>query len=404
MHIVCTQSALLHVLALLKRAIKETTDLPILSHVLLQAADGRVSLSANTLEIGITCELATTGTVEEGAVAVPYARLQDLVERLPTGVSARRRKSGDATIEMETPEDSSTLTVRSGRSRAVIFGMHASEFPVVPGPGPLAGRSGLSLSLASGLLAGMVRKVAFAAATSEEPNPILIGILLHASGQSLTITARDAHRLAACTASLEEAVPRECAVVIPAWTAAECARVLASARPGTPVRLVIEEQRVQVSFLLPGLLLSTRLLTGAYPMGFRHHVKPGYVTLVVVETKGLAAALGPLAQVARDDGDIVTLTLAAAPGSSKGVVSMSARSQDLGEQAEEVDAVSLEGEAAGGQLLLKYSQLEQVLAVLDAPYLALEMRGPTDPLVVRPVGGDPGVQEAHVLVPCVRKT
>jgi len=404
MQIVCTQSALLHVLALLKRAIKETTDLPILSHVLLQAADGRVSLSANNLEIGITCELDTTGTVEEGAVAVPYARLQDLVEHLPTGVSARRRKSGDTTLAMETPEDSSTLTVRSGRSRAVVFGMHASEFPAVLGPGPGAAHQGLSFSLASGFLAGMVRKVAFAAATSDKPNPILIGILLYASGQALTITARDAHRLAACTASLEEAVARECAVVIPAWTAAECAQVLASARPDTPVWLVIEEQRVQVSFLLPRLLLSTRLLLGEYPMGFRNHVKPSYVTRVVVETKGLAAAFKPLAQVARDDGDLVTLTLAAAPGSSNGAVSMSAQSQNLGQQAEEVDAVSLEGEAAGAQLLLKYSQLEQVIAVLDAPYLALEMRGPTDPMAVRPVGGDPGVQETYVLVPCVRKT
>ena len=41
MQIVCTQVALLRVLALLKRAIKETTDLPILSHVLLQVEHGR---------------------------------------------------------------------------------------------------------------------------------------------------------------------------------------------------------------------------------------------------------------------------------------------------------------------------------------------------------------------------
>jgi DNA polymerase-3 subunit beta len=403
MHFVTTQSALFHLLAQLSRAVKETTDLPILSHVLLQAAAGRVSLSANNLEIGITCDLATTGTVEDGAVAVPYARLRDLVERLPTGLNARRRKVGDTTIELEAPEDSSTLTVSSGRSRAVIYGMHASEFPVVPGPGSDAHRSGLCLSLPCGLLAGMVRKVAFAAATSDKPNPILIGVLLHASGQSLTFTARDAYRLAACTASLEEAPPRECAVVIPAVTAAECARVLASARPQQPVQLVIEEQRAQVSFLLPGLLLATRLLPGEYPMGFKTHVKPGYLTRVVVGTKGLAAALGPLAQLARDDGDLVALSFATSAG-GKAVVTLGARSQDLGEQAEETDAVSLEGDAAGGQLLLKYSQLEQVVAVLGAPYLALELRGSANPLAVRPVGGDETVQETYVLVPCTRKT
>ena len=400
MQIVCTQLALLQVLALLKRAVKETTDLPILSHVLLQVEHGRVSLSANNLEIGITCELVAASGVD-GAVSVPWRRLQDLVEHLPPGASAHRRKAGAASIEMETSEDSSALSVRSGRSRAVIYGMHASEFPTVPCPGPGAARDGLSLTLASGLLAAMVHKVAFAAATSDKPNPILTGILLHASGQLLTITARDAHRLAACEAPLEAAVPRECAAVLPAGVAAECAHVLASVPPATPVQLVIEEQRVQVSFLLPGIVLSSRLLLGNYPMGFRQHVKSGYLTRVVVETKGLAAALKPLAQVAGDGGDLVTLTFAAT-SDSKWVVSVSAQSQDLGGQAEEVDAVSLEGEP-GGQLLLKYSQLAPIMAVLNAPYLALEKRGPADPVAVRPVGGDASVQETYVLVPCVRK-
>ena len=400
MHIACTHVDLLRVLALLKRAIKETTDLPILSHVLLEVEQGEARLSANNLEIGITCELVATGAVE-GAVSVPWRRLADLVEHLPQGASAHRRRAGAASIEMETSEGSHALSVRSGRSRAVIYGMHASEFPTVPRPGPGAARDGLSLRLSSGLLAAMVHKVAFAAATSEKPNPILTGILLHASGSLLTISARDAHRLAACEAPLAAAVPRECAAVLRAGLAAECAHVLASVAPATPVQLVIEEQRVQVSFLLPGIVLSSRLDVGNYPMGFRQHVKPNYLTRVVVETKGLAAALKSLAQVAGDGGDLVTLTFSVS-SDSKGVVAVGAQSQDLGGQTEEVDAVSLEGEA-GDQLLLKYSQMAQVMAVLDAPYLALEKRGSTDPVAVRPVGGDASLQETYVLVPCVRK-
>lgn len=401
MRIISTQAALLHTLALLKRAIQEPTDLPILSHVLLQVEGGRASLSATNLEIGIRCDLVATG-VADGAVSVPWRRLADLVEHLPPTASANGRQAEAAPIELETSEGSNALSVHNGRSRAVIYGMHASEFPAVFDPWPGAAGDGLRLTVASGQLAAMVHKVAFAAATSGKPDPILTGILLYASGQSLTLTARDAHRLAACTARLEVAVPRECAAVLPAGVAAECEQVLTSARPATPVHLVIEEQRAQLSFLLPGIALLAHLAKGYYPMGFRQHVEPSYLTRFVVETKGLARALRPLARVAGDGDNLVTLTWAAA-SESKGVVTVGAESQDLGGQTEEVGVVALEGEP-GGQLLLKYSQLAQIVAVLDAPHLALERRGQVDPVVVRPVGGgDSLLEETYVLVPCVRK-
>jgi len=385
---------------LLKRAIQEPTYLPILAHVLLQVKEGRARLSANNLEFGITCDLATS-SADEGAIAVPWGRLQDLVGHLPP--SAPRGQVGDASIEMESAGDASTLTLHSGCSRAAIYGMHASEFPVVHGPGSDGACDGLTLSLASDLLAALLHKVAFAVSTDERRNPILCGVLLHARGQSLTISGRDAYRLAACACQMQEAVPRECAAVIPTGVAVACAHVLASFRPTTtPVQLVIEEQHQQMAFFLPGLRLSSRLLVGTYPLGFEKHMTPSYLTRIEVETRGLASALKPLAQVARADSDLVTLTVDAATDRGKGVLSVGAQSRDLGEQVEAVDVMCLEGEA-GAPLLLKYSQLTEIMAVLDAPALALEMRERADPIAVRPVGGDERVQETYLLVPCTRK-
>ncbi len=70
MRIVCGRRALHAGLALLKPAIKETPNAPVLSHVLLRAEGGHVCLVANNLEIAIAREIAA-GIQEEGAVAVP---------------------------------------------------------------------------------------------------------------------------------------------------------------------------------------------------------------------------------------------------------------------------------------------------------------------------------------------
>lgn len=404
MQIFCTQVDLLRVLALLKRAIKETTDLPILSHVLLQVEHGEARLSANNLEIAITCELVAAGAVE-GAVAVPWRRLQDLAERLPPapGAPAQHRKARDAPVELAVLKDTNTLSVLSGRSRATIRGMHASEFATVPGAEQVAQAAGSIIRLPADLFASMVSRVAFAAGTDEERHPTLTGVLLQASGRSLALTARDGYRVAACEVSLGEACQRECAVVMPAWAASECARILASTRRETrELQLVIDEQRVQASFHLPGLVLSARLQVGKgdYPLGFRQHFQHGYASRFVLGTRELAAALKSLAQVAHDDGDNITLAFERGTGPGAGRVSVGAQSQDLGTQVEVVDAVSLEGEP--NQLLLKVHQLAGIVAAVETPHLALEVRTPRDPVIVRPVGDVLGLSTAYALVPCYR--
>ncbi len=304
---------------------------------------------------------------------------------------------------MEGLPGANTLSVRSGQSRAAIVGMHASEFPALPAQGQSAEEGSVCFSLDAALVASLVGKVAFAAATSEkrtvlrEP-PILRGMLVLVSGQSLTLAARDAYRLAACEIQLQEKPEREGAAVIPAWSAAEFARLLAAARTGRPVRLVLDEQRAQVSCHLPGLMLMARLLTGDYPMGFRQYFARAYQARVVVGRQAMASALRSVARIASADGDLVALECRR--GTGAGIVRVGAQAQGQGEQAEEIDAISLEG--AGCQLLLKLPQLVGAVAAIDAPHLALEVSAPQEPVVVRPVGDQSGANSVYVLVPCFR--
>jgi len=404
MQIVCTQADLRKALALVKRGVRESPDLPILSHVLLRASQGDVSLSANNLEIAIRCALRAE-IREEGAIAVPWERLQDLVAHLPPvpGSKTTDMRADAMAIELAAAPDESTLSVHSGRSSATIRGMHVSEFPDVVVATSGEGSDVVALSLASSTLAAMVTRVAFAASTDSKRDPILTGVLVQVSGRSLLLAARDAHRLAVCQLSLSETVEAGCAVVIPARLALDAVRSLTTATPGLPVQLVIDEKRVLVSLHLPDFVLSSRLLVGDYPLGFQRHFHQAYAWRAVVATKHLAAALRSVASLVRDDGDLVTLSLGSAAGIGGRGVSVEARSQDLGEQVEEVETVSFEGES-GVQLLLKLPQLAEIVGAADTAYLAFEVCAPSEPVVVRPVGERNALDSAYALVPCFRRT
>jgi DNA polymerase III subunit beta len=410
MHSVCKRAALQKGLLQLKSAIKEDSSLQILSHALLRASGGRLQLAATNLSIAISCEVDAL-ILEEGAVAVPWHRLEHLASHLPPLPAAAKggRKDVEQLVEMKMEADTSTLTVRSGSSRATIYGMHESEFPeslVVEqvGEGEIA-----CVSLDAALFASAVTKVAFAAATDEQwiehsGQDVLRGILLRVEGSALVLVARDGHRLALCEVPLLTESQREGAGVVVAGVVSEFARLLASRKSHVPVQIALDEERGQMGCTLPGFILSSRLLRGTYPMGFRDHFTHGYRVRAVVGTRALAAALKSVAQVAGENGDLVVFRYE--PGGADGIgsVSVTAQAQGLGEQTEVVELLDLEGGDTQFQLVLKVPQLAGIVAAIDTPGVALEVRAQSAPVVIRPVEDESGVRCAYVLVPCVVNT
>lgn len=403
MRIVWTQADLRRGLAAVKRAVKLSDTLPILSHVLLQAHHGYVRLLAQDLEIGITW-IRATPPLEEGEIAIPFARLEDLVANLPPAPDpdqARPGKASEVFVEMAAPAGCTQLCVVSGRSRASIACMDAGEFPAFPVPQP--GREGEAdpLNLDVALFAAMVPRVAFAASVdTKEKQAVLKGILFQVEDQTLTLVARDAHRMAVCEAPLREPVSRKAAAVVPAWAMEEFARQLKGAVPPATAQVVVAKNRAHIAFHTPGLVLSSRLIEGVYP-NYKPHFLKGYTTRIVVATAVFASTLKALAQIARADSDLVSLRVVKGAHACGGRLLVSAQAQELGEQSTEVDIASLEGEG-GLQVLLKLPQLAAILSAADTPHVAVELRSPGDPVIVKPVGTSMGLRSAYALVPCFR--
>ncbi|MBX9739246.1 MAG: DNA polymerase III subunit beta, partial [Beijerinckiaceae bacterium] len=183
MKVTLERAALLKSLGHVHRVVERRNTIPILSNVLLQAVDGRLTLRATDLDLEVTERLAADVGLA-GATTLPAHVLYDIVRKLPDG----------AQVSLESAGDTGQLLLRSGRSRFNLQALPESDFPDL-NPGDLTHR----FSLPAGDLKKLIDKTQFAIST-EETRYYLNGIYVHTievDGHTmLRAVATDGHRLA----------------------------------------------------------------------------------------------------------------------------------------------------------------------------------------------------------------
>ena len=110
---------LLNELVPMQGIVERRTTIPVLSHLLLRAADDRLEIAATDLEVSLTssCE----GEVrEEGAIAIQAKKLLEII---------RASEGEEATLRID---QEGTLTILAGKSQFKIRGLPAEDFPTLP--------------------------------------------------------------------------------------------------------------------------------------------------------------------------------------------------------------------------------------------------------------------------------
>ncbi len=364
MKITCKQQDLSRGLSAVSHAVSSRSTLPILANILIATDHGRLKLSATNLEIGINCWVDAQ-VHEEGTTTVPAKLLTDFVNSLP-----------QASVDINVPEGSNTMSIKSLRSSANIKGMDASEFPLIPS----AEGGEEPVLLDATLLKEMIKEVAFAAA-DDDSRPVFTGVLVQVSDEKITFAAADAFRLAVRVSPLPGDDHPRGDILIPARTLTELERILPS--EGT-VQMIVTPNRSQVLFHTEQLDLVSRLIEGSFP-NFRQIIPKEHSTRAVIETKEFAAAVKSAALFARDSSNITRVKIN--PGDSGGLepgaITIEATAEDLGDNTSTVNA-AVDGPEL--QIIFNVKYLADVLSVIDTPEVALEANAPTRPGVLRPVG------------------
>ena len=374
MKVSCLQENLSRGLAIVSRAVAARATLPITQNVLLSTEQSMLKLSATNLEIAITTWIGAM-IEEEGSITVPARLLTEFVNSLPSD-----------RIDLELPAGSGVLQLTCARAEARIHGVDAAEFPPIP-----TVDEGVAARMDPQVLRAAISRVAFAAAT-EESRPVLTGVEVKLSGDKFTMAAADGFRLAVHHGALAEPVESEIDVIIPARTLIELSRLLGD--QGELVEIMMTPARGQVLFRVQGIEVVSQLLQGAFP-NYDQLIPQHYQTRAVFDLQDLLRATRTAAIFARDGSNIIRLEMVPdGESEAPGKAIISARSEEVGDNQDEVTADSIEG--GESKIAFNSRYLQDVLTVLERGKVALETTTPSSPGVFKPLDSE---EYIHVVMP-----
>lgn len=241
MKFVVSKEKLLEGLQTVQNVVSTRTTLPILSNVLLQAAEGELRLTTTDLDVGVR------GTVEAqvdraGATTLPARRLFTIVRELPA-----------AEIQFEV-DGKNVASIRSGPSFFRILGLPEEEFPPLPRFEDAKVFNIRQKDLRDGL-----KKTAYAIST-DETRYVLNGILCSFKDNKLTLVATDGRRLALVDLELEFPRSHEADLIVPTKAVTELQRLL---QEDGEMKVSVGDN--QIAFEVDGTLLVSKLIEGNYP-------------------------------------------------------------------------------------------------------------------------------------------
>ncbi len=343
-------------LSIVSRAVSTRAATQALSGVLLTAADGRVTLSATDLDMGL--ETAVDAEVSiEGTVLLPGRLLSELARSL-----------ADPVVEIELREAERDVEIRSGSSSFHLRVLPAEDFPKLPTPGQEPG-----LAIPAKELADSIELVA-KAASRDDMRPVLTGVFIAAAGSEMTMVATDSYRLAVKRTELGSELGGEIDANIPARALRELSRILSGEGVAEAKVHLMANQAV---FEAGAITLTTRLIEGQFP-NFRQLLPESYehdVRLPRVDFLDVTRRVSQLAQ--RN----APLRLSFAPGE----LTVAAETPDVGD-AEETMPAAFEGEPL--EIGFNPEFLKEGIESVEGDEVLLRLISPLRPGLLQPVEGD----------------
>ena len=264
MKVTCNREKLAHAFGTVASVAPQRSTKPILQNVKLEVGDGRATLMATDLEVGIRYEVAGVEVTTPGAAVLSVGRFGSIV-----------RESTDESLQLET--DSAGVKVRGERSQFNLPAEDPHEFPMVA-----QFEEPAFVSVPVRLFRELVRRTIFAT-DNESSRYALGGVLLELTPDHVIAVATDGRRLAKmegpATAS-EAFSPTEGTTIVPGKAMQLLDRSLGDAE--TEVQLALRDNAILVKS--ERATVFAQLLQGRYPRWrdvFPEHRSGAKVELVV---------------------------------------------------------------------------------------------------------------------------
>ena len=354
------------------RGLPSRPSVPILAGMLVEAADGQVTVSGfdyeSSAQVSVPAEVA-----DEGRVLVSGRLLSDICKSMP-------RDSVDLSGE------AARVQVSSGAARFVLHTLPLDEYPPLP-----------EVPAASGIVDAEVfaRAVAqvVSAAGRDDTLPVFTGIRLEIRGSTISLLATDRYRLAVRTVPWQPGDPAvETNALVPAKLLADVAKAMS----GHDITLSLGSTGTGdglIGFEGGGRHATSRLIDGEFPkVRGLIPAESAITSTVTVQTAALVEAVKRVALVAERSAP-VRLTFA------DGTATLDAGNGEEAQASESV-AVTLNGDPVVTGFNAGY--LLDGLASLGAPIAHFAFTQPTKPANLTGLSSPddtPPADAAYILMP-----
>jgi DNA polymerase-3 subunit beta len=313
MKITIERAALLRALGHVQSVVERRNTIPILSNVLMQAANGRLSLSATDMDLEVV-EVVPAQIWGEGRTTAPAHTLYDIVRKLREG----------AQVELDAGGDRGTMVLRSGRSTFTLACLPAEDYPVMGGA-PLEHEFRLSADD----LKSLIDRTRFAIST-EETRYYLNGIYLHATRSGdievLRAAATDGHRLARVELPLPEGAEGMPGIIVPRKTVQELRKLLEETTD--TVRIELSDTKIRFEF--DQGVLTSKLIDGTFPE-YDRVIPAGNDKILEIDCRLFAEAVDRVSTISTEKSRAVKLSV------EHGTLTLSATSPENGTALEEIE-------------------------------------------------------------------
>jgi len=362
-----TKSALLNELNTTQGVVERKTTIPILSNLLVEARDGRLTITATDLELSIrtSCDAKVK---KEGAGTIPAKKLLELVRLLP---------EGEIKFKLL---DNHWVEIVSDRKKYKLVGMAKENFPALPA------MPHVLVKIPAAALEGLISKTKFAI-SMEESRYTLNGGLLILKPDTLAMVATDGHRLAlAETDQKLGGLNGEVKVLIPKKAMDEVEKL--SAVSGDEAKMDFAKDESHLFFQAGHRLLISRILTGQFP-NYEAVLPRDNSKSIVLERGELSDAVRRVSQLADQRSHAVKFAV-----STEGV-EISASSPEYGEAKE-----TIEKDYKGDPIAIGFNSsyvLDFLAAAAEGP-ISIELKDEQSAGQMRPLA-DESYRYRYIIMP-----
>jgi len=379
MKFTCTQENFKKAIYNSERVVAKQSTLPILNNILFETEKGGLRVSATNLEIGVSNQVGAR-IEREGRITIPAKLISNFINNL----------SQEENISIETSEQG--MKIKSGTSKAIIKGLSAEEFPLLPKK-----TTEFLLIIPANRLKEIILKIMPCVALNETRQE-LTGVNVLLGEKALFFAATDSFRLAELRFELAEEninkapylefIQKNTSLIIPANTLLEVARVIGNDEDGQ-VKIALEEG--QIFFELDGTSIVSRLINGKYPE-YKHILPKEFKTRAVVEKNVLQGMIKMASIFANGKTNEIVIKI----DDEEGKVIIDARSVEIGENTSELKT-DVVGTAQ--EVVFNSKYLLDGLNTITTSKVAVLVNGPATPVALKEIDPRKGeVLEDYVYI------